>query len=103
MSFDPNELMQQVARMQAEMEKAQGELANETVEGTAGGGMVTVTATGAGEITAVRIAPEAVDPDDVEMLQDMIVAAIHEASHAAQALQQRRLGGLSGRLGLPGM
>jgi nucleoid-associated protein EbfC len=99
--------MQQVAKMQADMQKAQDDLANEQVEASAGGGTVTVTATGAGDIVGIRIAPEAIDPDDVEMLQDLILAAIKEATRAAQALQQERIGGLTGGLGggmgLPGL
>jgi DNA-binding YbaB/EbfC family protein len=106
-SFDPNKLMKQVAKMQADVQKAQDELANEQVEGTAGGGMVTVTATGSGDIVGIKLAPEAVDPEDVEMLEDLILAAIHEASRSAQTLQQKKLGGLTGGLGgglgLPGL
>ena len=107
MSFDPNQLMKQVAKMQADMQRAQDELANEQVEGTAGGGMVTVTATGTGDIVRVKLAKEAVDPDDVEMLEDLVLAAVNEATRSAQALQQQKLGGLTGGLGgglgLPGL
>jgi DNA-binding YbaB/EbfC family protein len=107
MSFDPNQLMKQVAKMQADMQKAQEDLAGERVEASAGGGMVTVTATGAGDIVGIKLAPEAVDPDDVEMLQDLILAAVNEATRSAQALQQKKLGGiaggLGGGLGLPGL
>ena len=105
--MDVNKMMQQVQQMQAEMAKAQEELANETVEASVGGGMVTVKASGAGEIVEIKIKPEAIDPDDPELLQDMVLAAVNEALRAAQELQQSKLGGLTGgmdlgSLGLPG-
>jgi nucleoid-associated protein EbfC len=103
--MDMNKLMQQVQQMQEQMAKAQEELASETVEASAGGGMVTVKATGALEITEIRIAPEAIDPDDPEMLADMVLAAVNEAIRSAQSLAESRLGGLAGGLGglgLPG-
>jgi DNA-binding YbaB/EbfC family protein len=104
--MDMNKLMQQVQQMQEQMAKAQEELASETVEASAGGGMVTVKATGALEITEIRIAPEAIDPDDPEMLADMVLAAVNEAIRSAQSLAESRLGGLAGGLGgmgLPGL
>jgi nucleoid-associated protein EbfC len=101
--MDLNKMMQQVQQMQAEMAKAQEELANETVEASAGGGMVTVTANGAGEIQQITIAPEAIDPDDPELLADTILAAVNEALRSANSLAQSRLGGLAGGLGLPGL
>ena len=105
--MDMNKMLQQVQQMQEEMAKAQEELANETVEASAGGGMVTVTATGALEITNIRIAPEAIDPDDPELLSDMILAAVNEALRSAQSLVEKRLGGamgqLGGGLGIPGL
>ncbi len=101
--MDVNKMMQQVQQMQAEMARVQEELANETVEASVGGGMVTVTANGAGEITAVKIAPEAIDPDDPELLADMVMGAVNEALRSANDLAQSRLGGLAGGLGLPGM
>ena len=92
--------------MQEQMEKAQEELANETVEATAGGGMVTVIANGAGEIRQIKIDPKAIDPDDPEMLADMVVAAVNEALRSSQSLMESKLGpalgGLHG-LGLPGL
>jgi nucleoid-associated protein EbfC len=97
--MDMNKLMQQVQQMQEQMAKAQEELASETVEASAGGGMVTVKATGALEITEIRIAPEAIDPDDPEMLADMVLAAVNEAIRSAQSLAESRLGGLAGGLG----
>ena len=103
MSMDMNKMLQQVQQMQEQMAKAQEELANETVEASAGGGMVTVVANGAGEIQGIKIAPEAIDPDDPELLADMILAAVNEAIRSANDLAQSRLGGLAGGLGLPGL
>ena len=101
--MDINKMMQQVQQMQAEMARVQEELATETVEASAGGGMVTVTATGGGEIKSIAIAPEAVDPDDPELLADMILGAVNEALRSANDLAQSRLGGMAGGLGLPGL
>lgn len=95
---DLSQMMQQMQQMQADMLQAQEQLAQETVEGSAGGGMVTAVATGAGELKSVSIAPDVVDPDDVEMLQDLVVAAVNEASRRAQELQTERLGGVTGGL-----
>jgi DNA-binding YbaB/EbfC family protein len=92
--------------MQAQMAQAQEELAAQTVEASAGGGMVKVKATGAGEIVEVKISPEAIDPDDPEMLEDLVLAAVNEALRNAQDLMQSKLGGALGGLGglgLPGM
>jgi DNA-binding YbaB/EbfC family protein len=101
-----NKMLEQVQQMQSQMQKAQEELKNETVQATAGGGMVTVTATGDGEIKEIKIDPKAIDPDDPEMLQDMVVAAVNEALRSAHGLLEAKLGpalgGLQG-LGLPGM
>ena len=105
--MDLSKLMQQVGAMQQQMQQAQAELAKETVEATAGGGMVTVTASGAGEIKSVRIDPKAIDPDDPELLADMILAAVNEALRSAHSLAESKLGGLAGGalggLGLPGL
>ena len=101
-----NKLMQQAQKMQAEMMKAQEELAHETVEASAGGGMVTVKASGAGEIVEIKISKEAIDPDDPEMLEDMVLAAVNEALRSAHTLMESRMGGMMGGLGglgLPGM
>src|ERR687884_1518980 len=106
MSMDMNKMLQQVQQLQEQMMKAQEELANETVEASAGGGMVTVKATGGLEITEIRIAPEAIDPDDPELLADMVLAAVNEALRSAQSLAESKLGGLAGGalhgVGLPG-
>jgi hypothetical protein len=104
--MDMNKMMQQVQQMQAEMAKAQEQLANETVEASVGGGMVTVTASGAGEIISIKIKPEAIDPDDPESLEDLVLAGVNEAIRNAQELMQSRLGGAMGGLGglgLPGL
>ena len=107
MGMDMNKLMEQMGQMQEEMQKAQDELEHETVESSAGGGMVSVTATGAGEIKQIKIDPKAIDPDDPEMLADMVLAAVNEAIRSARSLQETKLGGLAGGalggLGLPGL
>jgi DNA-binding YbaB/EbfC family protein len=101
--FDMNQLMRQAQQMQAQMAQVQAELANEVVEASAGGGLVTVKATGAGEIREIKIDPKAIDPDDPELLEDTVLAAVNEALRSAQALAQSRLGGSLGGLGLPGL
>ena len=103
--FDVNKLMQQAQQMQEQMARVQEELAHETVEASAGGGLVTVKATGAGEIAEIKIDPKAIDPDDPELLEDTVLAAVNEALRSAQALAQSRLGAATGLggLGLPGM
>src|SRR5207245_9704984 len=106
MGMDMEKLLQQVGQMQEQMQKAQDELAQETVEATAGGGMVTVTADGAGEIKQLKIDPKAIDPNDPEMLEDMILAAVNEAIRSSRSLMESKLGGLAGGLGglgLPGL
>ena len=108
MSMDMNKLMQQMQQMQEQMTQAQEELANEIVEASAGGGMVTVKANGALDIVELKIDPKAIDPDDPELLADMVLAAVNEALRSAQDLAQSKLGGMSGLgdlggLGLPGM
>ena len=99
-------ILKQAQQMQADMLKAQEALKNETVEATVGGGMVYVRMSGDLELQEVRIDPAAVDPDDVEMLQDMVLAAVNEAIRSAQELAASKMnqaaGGLGG-LGLPGL
>ena len=97
------QLMKQAQKMQAQFATAQAELAEAEVTGTAGGGLVTVVATGAGDFRSVKIDPKAVDPDDVETLEDLVLAALHNAADAAKRLTEEKLGPLSGGLGLPGM
>jgi nucleoid-associated protein EbfC len=107
MGMDVNKLMQQVGEMQEQMQKAQDELEHATVESSAGGGMVTVIANGAGDIQQINIDPKAVDPSDPELLADMVLAAVNEAIRSARSLQETKLGGLAGGalggLGLPGL
>jgi DNA-binding YbaB/EbfC family protein len=104
--MDFEKLMQQAQQMQQEMSKAQDELAKETVEASAGGGMVKVKANGALEILEIKISPEAIDPSDPELLADMVLAAVNEALRSAQKLVETKLGGAMGGLeglGLPGL
>ena len=96
------QMLKQDQKMQQDMMAAQEQLKNEVVEASAGGGMVTVKVTGDLEIKDVRISPEAVDPDDVELLQDLVLAATNEALRAAQELASKKLGGITGGLGGPG-
>jgi DNA-binding YbaB/EbfC family protein len=93
------QMMKQVQQMQAEMAKAQEELKSQVVEATAGGGAVTVKVTGELEVVEVKIDPSAVDPDDVEMLQDLVLAATNEALRSAQEMAANKLGGVTGGLG----
>lgn len=100
------QLMQQAQRMQRQVEQAQAELALAEVVGTAGGGMVSATMSGAGELRSLVIAPAAVDPDDIETLQDLVVAAVRDAARAAGELSEQTLAPISGGaggLGLPGL
>ena len=99
--MNPRQLEQMPRQMQKEMMRIQEELANTTVEGTAGS-YVTVTMNGHREIKSIKLAPEVVDPDDVETLQDLIVAAIADANKKAQELAEQRLGPLAGGMKLPG-
>jgi nucleoid-associated protein EbfC len=106
MGAQPNiqQLMKQAQQMQAKIEAAQAELADAEVEGSAGGGLVTAKVTGTGEIVSVTIDPKAVDPDDMETLGDLVVAAVRSAQEASQKLQQDTLGPLAGAAGgLPGL
>ncbi len=100
-----NQMLKQVQKMQQEMAAAQEALKDEIVEAAAGGGMVKVKVSGEMELKAIEIDPAAVDPEDVEMLQDMVLAAVNEGMRAAQELAARKLGGIAGglgNLGLPG-
>jgi DNA-binding YbaB/EbfC family protein len=105
--FDMNKLMQQAQQMQQQMAQAQEEAANEVVEASAGGGMVTVKANGAGDVLEIRIDPKAIDPDDPEMLSDLVLAAVNEALRSGRALMESKLSGMlpggMGGLGLPGL
>ena len=102
--IDINQLMQQAQQMQAEMAKAQEQLKDEVVEASAGGGMVKVTMTGDMSLKEISISPEAIDPDDPDLLSDMVTAAVNEAIRSAQELANSKLGGIAGMGGgLPGM
>ena len=101
-----NQMMKQVQQMQADMAKAQEQLKSEVVEASAGGGMVTVKISGDLQIREIRIDPDAVDPEDVDLLQDMVLAAVNEAIRSAQELAASKMGGVAGGLGdlgLPGL
>jgi DNA-binding YbaB/EbfC family protein len=97
------DMMKQVQKMQAKMEELQAELESATVEGTAGGGMVKVVANGKGEVVSVTIDPEVVDPEDVEMLQDLIVAAINQAKEKSSELQSEQMSKITGGINIPGL
>jgi nucleoid-associated protein EbfC len=107
MSFDMNKLMQQAAEMQKQVEQMQEAAQNETAEASVGGGMVKVTANGAGQVLSITISPDAVDPSDVEGLQDLVLAGVNEALRAAaakvEAKAQQMQSELLGGLGLPGL
>ena len=103
MPAQPNmqQLMKQAQQMQQQIMAAQAELADTTVEGSAGGGLVKATMTGSGELVALSIDPKAVDPDDVETLQDLVVAAVRDGSRVASELAEAKMGPLTGGLSLP--
>jgi len=96
-------LMKQAQEMQAKMARVQEELEAREVEGTSGGGMVTVRMNGKQEVLGIKIKPEAVDPDDVEMLEDLVLAAIREARNHAEELMQTEMAKVTGGMNLPGM
>lgn len=98
-----NKMMKQLQQAQVEMAAAQEQLKTEVVEASAGGGMVQVKVTGDLQLIEVKIDPEATGPDDVEILQDMVLASVNEAMRNAQQLAEQRMGGIAGGLGLPGM
>lgn len=97
------QLMAQAQKMQAAMEQKKKELDGMTVSATAGGGMVTAEVSGAHRVTSITIDPEAVDPDDVEMLQDLIQAAINEAMQKADEISEAEMAKLAGGMNIPGM
>lgn len=92
-------LMKEAQKAQRKMEEAQERLASLSVEGSSGAGMVTVTATGDGTITKIRIEPAVIDPDDAEMLEDLITAAVNDAQRAAKELQEQEMGSVMGGMG----
>jgi len=95
-----NQMMRQMQRMQTDMAAVQEALEAETVEASVGGGMVTAVATGSGQLRRISISPDVVDPEDVEMLEDLVVAAVTEALRAAQELQTQKMGAVTGGLDL---
>ena len=97
---DPMGMLKQVQQMQASMQAAHDELARTTVEATVGGGVVRATVTGEGELRAIKIDPDVVDPDDVETLEDLVVAAVIEATRQARELQVQKLGAATGNIDL---
>lgn len=102
MGGNMNNMMKQVQKMQKEMAKLQEEIEQRTVEASAGGGVVTVVASGKKEIISISIKQEAVDPDDVEMLQDLITAAVNEALRQADEMLSKEMSKITGGLNLPG-
>ena len=102
MGGNMNNMMKQVQKMQKDMAKLQEEIEQRTVEASAGGGAVTVVASGKKEIISIAIKPEVIDPDDVEMLQDLITAAVNEAIRQADEMISKEMGKITGGLNLPG-
>lgn len=100
---DPNAMMRQVQKMQDAIREKQAELEAKEYTGTASGEMVTVTMTGKHEVTAVKIKPEAVDPEDIEMLEDLVAAAVNSAVSAADKEAEEEMGKLTGGMNIPGI
>ena len=94
------DMMARLQQVQQQVLKAQQELSEQKVEGSAGGGAVSITVSGGMKVQALKIEPEVVDPDDVEMLEDLVTAAVNEALGKIQALQMQQLGGLAGQFGI---
>ncbi len=103
MPSNMNQIAKQAQKMQEDMERIQEELAAKEYTSSAGGNMVTVTVTGAMEVKSIEIKPEVVDPDDVEMLSDMVMAAVNEALRMANADKEQKLGSVTGGLSIPGL
>ena len=101
--MDMRKMMKQAQQMQSKMEEAKKELANKTVEASAGGGMVSVVANGNQEIVELDINPDAVDPDDVEMLEDLVVAACNEAMRKVDEMTSKEMSKVTGGMNIPGM
>ena len=96
-------MLGQIQKLQQDMAKAQEALAEETMEVTAGGGAITIVVTGSQRVKSIKLQPEVVDPNDIEMLQDLLVAAVNEAIERSQAHAAQKLQGLTGGLGIPGL
>ena len=103
MNNNMNSMIKQAQKMQAEMERVQAETEEKTVEAKAGGGAVSVVMKGNKELVSVKISPEVVDPDDIEMLEDLIIAAVNEASNAANELMEEGMRSVTGGLNIPGL
>ncbi len=103
MTDEPMNMFEQIQKMQSDMQAAQDALANTLVEGTAGGGVVKATVTGDGDLRRVSIDPSVVDPDDVETLEDLVQAAVHDAMRQAKEVQAQKLGAATGGLDLDSM
>lgn len=101
--MDMKQMMRRAQKMQKELNKAQEEIATMSFEATAGGGMVTAVASGDMAITSLTIDPDAVDPEDVEMLQDMVVAAVNEALRGVSELSNQRMSAVTGGMNIPGL
>jgi nucleoid-associated protein EbfC len=102
MSLGGGGMLGQIQKLQADMMKAQEALAEETLEVTAGGGAITIVVTGQQRVKSIKLQPEVVDPADLDMLQDLLVAAVNEAIERSQAYAAQKLQGLTGGLGIPG-
>ncbi len=103
MAMDMNRMMKQARKMQAQMQEAQEALKTQEYTATVGGGAISATVTGANRVVALQIDPDAVDPDDVEMLQDMVIAAVNEALTQAENDANDRLGSITSGLNIPGL
>jgi nucleoid-associated protein EbfC len=101
--MNPRQLQQMAQQMQRQMQKIQEELGNTSIEGSAGGGAITVTMNGHREVQTIKISPDVVDPEDVEMLQDLLLAAVNDATRKAQELAEERMGPLTGGMQMPGL
>ena len=97
-----NNLMKQAQKMQKQMETMQDEMKNKTLEVTAGGGAIKIVINGKNELQEIKIAPSVVDPEDVEMLEDLVLASVNEAIRQAEELMQTEMGKITGGMGLPG-
>ncbi|AIQ66329.1 MULTISPECIES: YbaB/EbfC family nucleoid-associated protein [Paenibacillus] len=98
-----NQMMKQVKKMQEQMLKAQEELGSKTIEGSSGGGVVTVQVNGHKKLLSIQIKPEAVDPDDIEMLQDLVITAVNDALTQAEELANNDMGKFTGGMKIPGL
>ena len=98
-----DKMLKQVQKMQAQMAQIQEDLENETVEAASGGGMVTVRANGQGDVVSIKISKEVVDPEDVEMLEDLVLSAVKEAIRLGREHAEKRMGSVAGGLNIPGM